>query len=282
MSDLKSRLKHTSRQIATVDEFTVDTLSRLATWLAPLVPALMVYHASQEHIPNVGPGQAAIIAATIELLGLATVSNWLSVIEYNRHVSTKEQIKTVGYLAMVGAYIIAIGSIVVGLKVAPASFSWVAIVMMSLLSFLSAVAFVQRRQHASRMEEIALEVELAERDKELERQLRRDMKIAEHRRRLADIERQAQAGADVQHDARHPDSERQDDAFFDRMSEGKTRKTEHRRQELLGILRQDGDVGATLFAKRLNTSRTTIYSDLDALRDAGLVHKNGNGWEVNA
>ena len=187
MSDLKSRLKHTSRQIATVDEFTVDTLSRLATWLAPLVPALMVYHASQEHIPNVGPGQAAIIAATIELLGLATVSNWLSVIEYNRHVSTKEQIKTVGYLAMVGAYIIAIGSIVVGLKVAPASFSWVAIVMMSLLSFLSAVAFVQRRQHASRMEEIALEVELAERDKELERQLRRDMKIAEHRRRLADI-----------------------------------------------------------------------------------------------
>lgn len=53
-----------------------------------------------------------------------------------------------------------------------------------------------------------------------------------------------------------------------------------RRQRLLNILSQEGDIGPTAFAQRLNVARNTVYNDLSALAEQGTVHKNGNGWEV--
>ena len=55
---------------------------------------------------------------------------------------------------------------------------------------------------------------------------------------------------------------------------------EQRRTTLVGILTDEGDIGATAFAHRLNISRGTVYSDLKALNNAGLIVKNGQGWEV--
>jgi hypothetical protein len=57
---------------------------------------------------------------------------------------------------------------------------------------------------------------------------------------------------------------------------------EHRRNTLLQILMTEGDLGATAFADRLNISRGTVYSDLKALHEAGLIVKNGQGWELTA
>lgn len=56
--------------------------------------------------------------------------------------------------------------------------------------------------------------------------------------------------------------------------------TEHRRSNLVDILAQDQGVAVSTLAKRLNASRTTIYNDLDTLRQKGVVRKNGRGWEV--
>jgi hypothetical protein len=55
---------------------------------------------------------------------------------------------------------------------------------------------------------------------------------------------------------------------------------EQRRTRLVDILAGESDIGVSTLANRLNTSRTTIYSDLDALCQDGLLRKNGNGWEV--
>ena len=55
---------------------------------------------------------------------------------------------------------------------------------------------------------------------------------------------------------------------------------EQRRNRLLQILNSEGDIGPTALADRLNISRGTVYSDLRALNEAGLIVKNGNGWEV--
>lgn len=55
---------------------------------------------------------------------------------------------------------------------------------------------------------------------------------------------------------------------------------EQRRSQLLNILSNEGDIGASALADRLHTSRGTVYSDLKALSDVGQVTKNGNGWEV--
>lgn len=53
-----------------------------------------------------------------------------------------------------------------------------------------------------------------------------------------------------------------------------------RRQKLLSILTHEGDIGPTAFAQRLNVARNTVYNDLSALAEQGIVHKNGSGWEV--
>jgi hypothetical protein len=55
---------------------------------------------------------------------------------------------------------------------------------------------------------------------------------------------------------------------------------EQRRARLVDILAAEHDIGVSTLANRLNTSRTTIYNDLDALCQEGQVRKNGNGWEV--
>ena len=55
---------------------------------------------------------------------------------------------------------------------------------------------------------------------------------------------------------------------------------EQRRNRLLQILNGEGDIGPTALADRLNISRGTVYSDLKALNEAGLIVKNGNGWEI--
>ena len=55
---------------------------------------------------------------------------------------------------------------------------------------------------------------------------------------------------------------------------------EHRRIELVQLLLNEGDIGASALAERLNTSRGTVYNDLKALADSGVVQKNGSGWEV--
>lgn len=55
---------------------------------------------------------------------------------------------------------------------------------------------------------------------------------------------------------------------------------EHRRVQLVEILDTEGDIGASKLAERLNTSRGTVYNDLNALAEQGIVHKNGSGWQV--
>lgn len=53
-----------------------------------------------------------------------------------------------------------------------------------------------------------------------------------------------------------------------------------RRREIVRVLNDEGDIGATEFAKRLRVSRNTVYSDLGELAEQRLIHKNGNGWEA--
>jgi hypothetical protein len=55
---------------------------------------------------------------------------------------------------------------------------------------------------------------------------------------------------------------------------------EQRRKELTQILANEGDIGASAFATRLNISRGTVYRDLRALSETGQIVKDGSGWEV--
>lgn len=255
---LRVRLQAIRRGIDTVDEFAIDTLSRLTTWLAPLVPAIMVYHSAQVHIPGVDRWQALVMAAVIELLGLSVVSNWLNVAEFNRQFPG-ERVGVRWHVLMVVAYVATVLLIVVGLKVEPVAFGWLAIIMLSMLSLWSAVAFVQRRQHSERMADKVAALEAAERDREFDRQLRHAERQAAHERKLASLR-------DMTRDT--PRDMSRD------MSQ--TMSQTERQAALLAALQTGVDaIDYAAMATQLGVSTRTVRRDIAALETSGKVHING-------
>jgi hypothetical protein len=55
---------------------------------------------------------------------------------------------------------------------------------------------------------------------------------------------------------------------------------EQRRDQLTQIIANEGNIGPSALAKRLNISRGTVYRDLEALFEAGQLVKDGHGLEV--
>ena len=70
------------------------------------------------------------------------------------------------------------------------------------------------------------------------------------------------------------------DTDLDRMQAGKRLKKDARIDKLLQIYRQAPDAGITSVARQLNTSRQTVYNDLEELEVQNLVRRNGSGVEV--
>ncbi len=52
-------------------------------------------------------------------------------------------------------------------------------------------------------------------------------------------------------------------------------------QRILEHLEKNGDTRMTQLAEQLGTSRSTLYRRMDELQQAGVIHKNGEGWKVN-
>jgi len=55
---------------------------------------------------------------------------------------------------------------------------------------------------------------------------------------------------------------------------------EQRRNRLVNILNTEGNIGVSALASKLNIARGTVYNDLNVLAEAGVIHKNSQGWEV--
>lgn len=197
---MQQRLRHIDQAIQILEEFTIDQLSRLATYLGPLAPAFLVYHALLAYIDGIDRIQALIIAATIELLGLAVVSNWLAVREWNR-LFPQEPLGTGGHLAMVAFYTATVGCIVFGLKVDPVAFSWLALLSLSTLSLISAIAFVMRRQHAGRLRQ-------RQEEEQLQRQFKHQKAEELHRIQLEELRAQHRAKLAQLSSGQRPDTDR--------------------------------------------------------------------------
>ena len=262
MNNLKARLDTLSKNIETIDTFLIDSLSRLSTWLAPLVPAAMVFHAAQAHISDVGPVQALVAAAGIELLGLQVTSNWLTAGEYNRRAEQQPQrLAMRGYIAMLAAYVTTVLCIVVGLKVAPEAVSWIAIIMLSMLTLLSATAFVQRRQLSALVEH-------------------QDAMInAKHRTELRSARRNPARQTAPKTGQIEPTAAQNDIHGIGRANAGKAAKIEQRQEQMLELLRIDGPLTTGQLAGQLNLSPNTIRTYITECN--GLIAGDGRtGWRL--
>lgn len=67
----------------------------------------------------------------------------------------------------------------------------------------------------------------------------------------------------------------------DQLQEARRQKQEQRREQLIHTVKEHGPhTQITVLADLLGVGRKTVYSDLEALEEAGVIHRNGNGIEV--
>lgn len=248
--------------IAAFETFLISQLSRIATWIAPLVPAMFVFSSAQTHIDNVGLKSALIIAAVVELLGISVVSNWLDVKEYNRLFPDEEIDPPT---SMFTIYVLTLLCIIFGLKIAPVTFGWLALVSLSMMGVWSALAYVQRRQHHARMSDKKRDMSRTDEDKELDRELDKELRLARHRQQLAQIEAETVKSKD-------PVSSRDD---MDKRTLTKDERLDKLLTELEKLSVPD-DINIDTLSNTFSVSSRTIRRDIDELSKAGKLSLNGH------
>lgn len=289
-------LDNLNRAIDISERFGISQLVRLSTYLGPAVPAYFVYEAAMVHLTHEWSMAAFMISFVLELLGLGVIYNLNNLFEWNRKYP-QEQVSTTGATVLVFFYAAQISVIVFGLKISPDAFLWAAVFGLSSLSLLTGFAYAQGQQHKARVEAKEIFEELNEQenkskrdlDAELrEQRLRMELEIAkmkaqnelEIEKRKAEVELQAKLmKAESKLNRPVADSVARNVAA-DKNTPVQQPDTTERRNALLNMLQQLGDIGPTAFGEKLNADRTTIYRDFKALEKAGIVHLNGNGWTV--
>lgn len=112
----------------------------------------------------------------------------------------------------------------------------------------------QRRQDERQEKRLRFEAEIEERRIKAE---------AAAQAKVLREERKSVAGATVQH------------------SVAQSSSAPDLQQLIVAHLQQSGDTGATDMARLFDVDRSTVYRKLKSMEKSGIVHKNGNGYEVN-
>lgn len=146
----------------------IDNLAATVPWLAPVLPAYMVYH-SLSTVMNFPVQIAWIGAAVVEFLGLSTVATTFQFWDWNDSRRKTDQGAPVWIAAATAAfYLIVVILVNVVLDTAPAVQRF-AKALLSTLSVIAAITLAIRSQHARRLEEI----DRIKAEKRAERRLRR-------------------------------------------------------------------------------------------------------------
>lgn len=266
------------------EQFLLDIVAKSATWLSPMVPAILIHASVTQHLEAIPDWGAFLLAYVIEALGITTVTNTMVQWEICQRDGNSDNWRMFWVaLGTATFYVLINVLLVIFLKVYPDTLATWAMGLMTLLSVVAGVGTVMRVRQAKEAMEDRKQRRIAEHEKERERMLKyedeqrkRDERAEERRlKRLSKYGVQSGVQSTVQLNSATLDEQRPERA--------NEQSVEQRREQLLSILGEHGDLGATEFARRLNVkSRNTIYSDLKALADSQLAHKNGNGWEVGS
>lgn len=121
--------------IAAIERILIETIARLAPWLAPIPSAYFVGRSSIEHL-GVRVDIAIIIAVVIEILGISTIHNALWMADWNQTKRKSDPgAPTLVAISLTGVYFVATIGIIVFLETlpqlatyAPALFPFLAVV----------------------------------------------------------------------------------------------------------------------------------------------------------
>lgn len=134
----------------------IDNLAATIPWLAPVVPAFMIYH-SLTAVIHFPAWVGAVSAVVVEFLGLATVSTVFQFWSYNDARRKTDPVAPMRVAAGAAGFYLAVVILVnVILDRAPLE-QLVAKALLSTLSSVAAITLSIRAQHARRLGEIAAE-----------------------------------------------------------------------------------------------------------------------------
>lgn len=232
----------------------VEVVARVAPWLAPFPSAFFVARSAMTHLA-LPLAVAVVVAAIIETLGLSTVHTALWCYDWNsRKRKTDPAAPLLLAVALGAVYVVATLGLVVFLEVwpvlsvyAPALFPALAVVGALNLALVS-------RQ---RQRELAVQVEKAER--KAERQARRQAGRQDER----PVERQVARSVERQ---------------VERI--GQVRAKAARMEGLISALAREPEAGPAAWARAAGLSRTTVYSYLDELEEAGRIDRSNGTIQI--
>src|SRR3990172_2883734 len=147
------------RFIKAVEYVLVDLASAFTPWLAPVIPAYMVYQ-SMVGLLAFPPWVAGVGASVTEFLGLATVYTTLEFWQWNDEKRKSDSNAPFWVALVVGVFYVAlVMTLNVMLDTSPLdSHGWVlraAKAMLSLMSVVGGITIALRSQHRRRLREIA-------------------------------------------------------------------------------------------------------------------------------
>lgn len=285
----------------------VETIIILVT---PVIAPLPSMWAVQRALSDGGWGSyAGAVGGIVEAMGLASGAFMGHVQGHNRKHPTKTIPNWVGY-GVFGFYLALVLGVLLFYEAVPALVRWYAgsesfdMVSKSLLSLLfpgltligsvivglrdfmrrvedHAVEELKRQRDAedkeAGREDAAFDLDLEFKRREAEQRLAQQQ--AEHAQKL-ELQRQKAVAKQEKPVAKSVAKPVAGDDNTPAQSESATLSATERRNVLIRLLDEFGDIGDTEFGNKLNVDRTTIFRDFQKLQRDNRVHQNGGGWTV--
>ncbi len=235
----------------TILQSLIGWILRIVPLLTPIPTAYVTWRAAIQTL-ELPDWVAFIMALAVEGLGFAATDTTMMIWDYNetRRKSDPEAPFSLA-VATVFFYIAVVLGLTILIEILPVLRHW-ALAIFPMMTLDAAIVWGLHSAHQRRLEAIE--------DAKKERQAKR----------------QAVSNKSVKEMSNTSNM----DTSLDNLQEGKRLKKKARIDKLLDIYQQAPSAGITSVARQLNTSRQTVYNDLEELEAQNLVRKNGNGVEV--
>lgn len=239
--------------MAALEAVLISIVGRVGLWLTPLPSAFLVSRSASRVFDLVGVWPV-IMAAIVELVGLACSHLWLTAMEWNRNRSQQDPPANERLsFALMLAYFVVTGSLLLAFELpvvlATGTITGLTALLFPCLSAVAVIALNERSQQHRRVSD------------KLQRK----------------IDRQANRKATVN----RPSSELSPGASnIGKLNASRKAKRDARLNALLTFYAGNPDAGPTEAGRAVGVTRQTVYEYLHELEAAGRIGRNGAGVRV--
>jgi hypothetical protein len=238
--------------MAALESVLISIVGRVGLWLTPLPSAFLVSRSASRVFDLTG-AWPIIMAAIVELVGLACSHLWLTAREWNtnKNKTDPEANERLAFTLML-AYFGVTGSLLLAFElpvvIATGNVTGLTALLFPVLSAVAVVALNERAMQHKRLSD----------------------------KRQAKLSRKRKDGRKA--DAGEPSSKPSNNANSNaKLNASRQEKRKERLNALALFYADNPNAGPTEAGRQIGVSRQTVYAYLDELEAAGVIHRNGSG-----